>query len=280
MWINSAGYSAASKNRFESLIRDAVDERNLRVGISNDAVGIMLAHDVEVVTVVAGTGSVAMARNTKGHVIKRGGDEWVATDYGSAFWLGLTGVRAAYAAMDGGPDTALLKCLLERFSPLHYGDSDRDLRAAVQEIAQGLAGLGTDTKSTIASFAPQVTRQAELGDEEAHKIVRQAAEDLANASAKVYRELASQAEGRVVAPRFLVNGSVASRSPFYFEMFRVTLEGLLFDVRESTDHPVEVTHQLNGLSEALVLAKRLAEDIPIARLDEQHPVSIWMTPVV
>jgi len=274
VWINSAGYSAPSRSRMEGLLDEAIRQLNVRVGISNDGVGLLLAHDSELVAIIAGTGSVTMARSPAGEVITRGGDEWVVADYGSAFWIGLDGIRAAYRALEGGPDTAMLNCFLEHFSPLKDDDARRDARIAVREIARRLASHGTDTKPTIASFASQVTREAELGDDEAQKIVRHAVEDLAGAAARVYRELAAQAEGRVVAPRFLLCGSVGYRSPFYFEAFRASLDQFLFDVRESAHRPIEFGRQLNGVSEAITLARRLYEDKSIPLLDSQHPFSI------
>jgi N-acetylglucosamine kinase-like BadF-type ATPase len=274
VWISAAGYSAASRHRLERLLATAITNLNIRVGISNDGVGMLLAHDSELVVIIAGTGSVAMARNPGGQVVTRGGDEWVVADYGSAFWLGLSGIRAAYNALEGGPDTAMLNSLLEHFSPLKDADAKRDARVTIREIARRLAGLGTDTKPTIASFAPQVTRQAELGDDQAQRIVRQAVDDLAGAAARVYRELATQADGRLVAPRFLLSGSVGYRSPFYFEAFRASLDQFLFDVRERAGRPVELGRQLNGLSETLTLAQHLAQERNIPALDEQHPFFI------
>jgi len=273
-WINAAGYSAASRHRFEELIDFAVGNLAFRVGMSNDAIGIMLAHESELVAIVAGTGSVAMARNPAGEVITRGGDEWVVADFGSAFWLGLSGLRAAYSALEGGPETGLLKAMIERFSPFNEDGSERSTRSIVQEIARHLASLGTDTKPTIASFAPQVTRQAELGDDEAQKIVRRAAEELAGAAARVYREVAAQADGRLVLPRFLISGSVAYRSPFYFETFKASLDQFLFDVREAINHPIEFNQQLNGLAEALELARRISEGKTVPTLDDEHPFSL------
>jgi N-acetylglucosamine kinase-like BadF-type ATPase len=279
VWISAAGYSAASRHRLEPLLIAAIKGRNVRVGISNDGVGLLLAHDAELVAVIAGTGSVAMARNPAGEVVTRGGDEWVVADYGSAFWLGLNGIRAAYRALEGGPDTAMLNSLLEHFSRLKESDVKPNPRVVVREIARRLASLGTDTKPTIASFAPSVTRQAELGDDEAQKIVRQAVDDLAGAAARVYRELAAQAERRIVAPRFLLNGSVGYRSPFYFEAFRASLDQFLFDVRGSTGRSIELGYpQLNGLSEALTLAGHLAEEKNIPALDDQHPFWIQNSP--
>jgi N-acetylglucosamine kinase-like BadF-type ATPase len=274
VWVNAAGYSAATKHRLEGLLSAAIAHLNVRVGISNDGVGLLLAHDSELVSIIAGTGSVAMARNPAGEVITRGGDEWVVADYGSAFWLGLDGIRAAYRALEGGPDTAMLNCLLEHFSPLKDADAKRDVRIVVREIARRLASLGTDTKPTIASFAAQVTREAELGDDEAQKIVRHAVDDLAGAAARVYRELAARAEGRFVAPRFLLSGSVGYRSSFYYEGIRASLDQFLFDVRETLGQPIELERQLNGLAETLILARRLAEDKDIPVLDSQHPFSV------
>jgi N-acetylglucosamine kinase-like BadF-type ATPase len=275
VWINAAGYSAASGHRLERPISAAIPQLKVRVGISNDGVGLLLAHDPDLVAVIAGTGSVAMARNTAGSVITRGGDEWVVADYGSAFWLGLDGIRAGYRALEGGPDTALLNCLLGHFSPPLKSD-ERDPQVVVREFARDLASLGTDTKPKIAAFAPQVTRQAELGDDEAQKIVRHAVDDLAGATARVYRALA-QVEGRAVTPRVLLVGSVAYRSRFYLEAFRASLAQCLPDVSERVG-PVELECQLNGLQEALTLARNLAEDKEIPVLGSQHPFSIQNSP--
>jgi N-acetylglucosamine kinase-like BadF-type ATPase len=274
VWINAAGYSVPSKPRLEHLLGAAIADLNMSVGISNDGVGLLLARESELVVIIAGTGSVAMARNPAGQVITRGGDEWVVADYGSAFWLGLKGIRAAYQALEGGSDTALLNCLVEHFSPLKDHDAKRDTRTAVRDIARRLASLGTDTKPTIAGFATQVTRQAELGDDEAQSIVRQTVDDLAGSAARVYRELMAQAEGRVVAPRFLLSGSLGYRSPLYFEVCRASLDQFLFDVRESTGRPIEFNLELNGLSETLTLARYLAEGKKLPTLDDDHPFSI------
>lgn len=274
VWINSAGYSAASRQRLTRLLEEAIKELPIRVGICNDAVGLLLARESEIVTIVAGTGSVAEARTPSGSVIRRGGDEWVVSDSGSAFWLGLKGIRAAYIAAEGGPDTALSRCLVDQFAPFPNAGAERDIREAIQEIGRSLASVGTATKAAIASFAPQVTRQAELGDDEAQKIVRLEAQDLAGAAARVYRALAGEAEQRVVIPRFLISGSVAYRSPFYFEAFKSSLDQFLFDIRENLNRPLEVTQQLNGLEEALILAQRLANQETIPVLDEHHSYSV------
>lgn len=274
MWINAAGYSGPTRSRFERLLQTAATGFDGAVGICNDAVGLLLARNPELVGVIAGTGSVAMARDLNGNVVTRGGDEWVVADYGSAFWIGLNGIRAAYQALEGGTDTSLLTCLVQHYSPLKPVDDGALLHEAISEIARRLASLGTDTKPTIASFAREVTRQAELGDDAAQKIVRASVDELAAAAARVYREIANTAKPRSVSPRFLLSGSVGHNSRFYFESFKAALDQFLFDVRETTGAGIELLQQLNGLADALTLARCLSEDEAIPALIGEYPYSI------
>jgi N-acetylglucosamine kinase-like BadF-type ATPase len=274
VWISAAGYANSTRERFVGLLQSSVDRSGSRIGMCNDGVTLLLGNDDETVIVIAGTGSVAMGRAASGKMITRGGDEWVAADFGSAFWIGLNGIRAAYQDVEGGRETALRRCLAEHYRPLNARHSAADAAVIVRAIVRDLAGQGTDTKPRIASFARQVTRQAELGDEVAQTIVRQAAEELAAMATRVYRELAEHARPRVVPPHFLLNGSVASMSRFYAETFRASLNQFLFDVRQAPDQTVDLTIQLNGTSQALELARRLAANEAIRHLDDAHSYSI------
>lgn len=94
---------------------------------------------------------------------------------------------------------------------------------------------------------------------------------VARSCGRVYRELAASVEGRIVPPCFLISGSVACRSPFYLEAFKVALARFLYDVRESTDQQIEVLSQLNGLDEAVRLADKLASGSFIPTLDAYQP---------
>lgn len=272
VWISAAGYANSTRERFVRLLHSGVDRSGGRIGMCNDGVTLLLGHDEDTVIVIAGTGSVSMARTESGKVITRGGDEWVAADFGSAFWIGLNAIRAAYDDVEGGTETALRRCLAEHYRPLNARKSAEEAPAVVRAIVRDLAGQGTDTKPRIASFARQVTRQAELGDEVAQTIVREAALGLARMAARVYRELAEHARPRVVPPRFLLNGSVASMSRFYAEAFRASLNQFLYNVRP-TDQQVDLTIQLNATSEAIELARRLAANTKIPDLDDTHSYS-------
>jgi N-acetylglucosamine kinase-like BadF-type ATPase len=270
VWINATGFSASTRQRFVDLVESGVGSFDGRIGLCNDAVGIMLAHDAEVVTIVAGAGSVAMARQDSGDVITRGGDEWVVADAGSAFWIGIQGIRAAYQAMQGGPDTALVNGIIEHYRPLRWNSPKQDNRTLISEIARSLAGMGASTKPAIASFAGQVTHQAQAGDDVALGIVRQAADELSAAAVKVYRELAERAHPRAVVPRFLLSGGVGFHSRFYAEAFKTSLDQFLFDVRQNLGQDVTLTIQLNGTAEALNLANCLADGIEPPTLDQNY----------
>lgn len=273
IWISTAGYAEPTRVRFERLLRESLGSYDGQLGVCNDAATLLLANDPDLVIVVAGTGSGAIARSQAGEVIVRGGDEWVVADHGSAFWLGLDGIRAAYNAHQGGAKTALLASLVDHYRSF-YSIEEGDLSATISEIARNLAGAGTNTKPVIANFAPRVTHQAALGDELAREIVRRSVDELAGAAVTVYRQLVTHERDRDVFPRFLVNGSVAYHSSFYSEVLTASLDQLLFDVRENLKCKVAVDFQLNGLENALLLADRLAAGEPIEQLDRYHPYSL------
>lgn len=273
VWISAAGYADSTRDRFTRLLRSAINHSNARIGICNDAVALLLANEAETVIVVAGTGSSVMAKLPSGKVITRGGDEWVASDYGSAFWIGLEGIRAAYRAVEEGEETALKDCLAAQYRPLTLEEPGADERQVAREIVRHLASQGTGTKPAIAQFAEKVTRQAEKGDPVAQSIVQRAVAELASSATRVYRELAEHAETRPV-PRFLISGGVAFGSSFYAEAFRAALNQNLFAVREHSDDVIEPDIQLNGIGEAVELAKRLQSGQAIPDLDDVHSYSI------
>jgi N-acetylglucosamine kinase-like BadF-type ATPase len=275
-WISAAGFAASTRQLFDDLLAESLERSGGvpgPVGLANDAVSLLLAHEEETVVVIAGTGSVAMARRPEGEVVTRGGDEWVVADYGSAFWIGLNGIRASYAAIEGGTDTALSGSLIEHYMALADDDSPSDMHALVRQIARELAGRGTATKPMIASFAKEVTKQAQLGDDVAQEIVSGAAKDLAKSAATVYRDLAAQAGTRQVPARFHLSGSVGYLSPFYAQAFEAFLEQNLFDVSESLG-PIELTRHLNGLDETVELAGRISRNETLGALGNDHPCTL------
>ncbi|WP_040710557.1 N-acetylglucosamine kinase [Nocardiopsis potens] len=116
---------------------------------------------------IAGTGAVA-ASVRDGEVVRRcDGYGWLLGDAGSAVWIGLEGLRAALAAVDGrGGPTALTERLAAALG-IAPGDPQEVIRVV---YARRPAELG--------ALAPEVTAAAAAGDAEAAGVCARAAERL------------------------------------------------------------------------------------------------------
>lgn len=68
------------------------------------------------VLIVAGTGSIVLARSRTGAVSRSGGWGRVLGDEGSGYALGVAALRAVAAALDGGPATLIQPLLAQRFA--------------------------------------------------------------------------------------------------------------------------------------------------------------------
>lgn len=117
------------------------------------------------ILLIAGTGSIAWARNTTGAVVRVGGWGERLGDEGSGFAIGAAALRAIAQADDGrAPATALRELVLERLS------LDRP---------DGLIGwAATATKGAVAALAPLVSRASAEEDPVAAAILTTAVADL------------------------------------------------------------------------------------------------------
>lgn len=118
------------------------------------------------ILLIAGTGSVAMARGAEGSDLERvGGWGALLGDEGSGYRIGLEGLQAAIRAAEGrGPETGLTEALF---------------RESGASTVHDLLGWSRNTgKSGIASLAPVVSEVAGEGDEAASAVVDRAVEAL------------------------------------------------------------------------------------------------------
>ncbi|WP_234401693.1 BadF/BadG/BcrA/BcrD ATPase family protein, partial [Thermobifida halotolerans] len=113
---------------------------------------------------IAGTGAVAAAVRD-GRIERRcDGYGWLLGDEGSAVWIGIAGLRAALAALDGrGCDTVLTESLAVALG----------VPAGNQQALIGAAY--TVAPAELGSLAPRVCDAAEGGDRAATEIVADAA---------------------------------------------------------------------------------------------------------
>lgn len=214
---------------------------NAQVHISSDATialhGALAGR--QGVAILAGTGSIAIARSEDGRESRAGGYGYLLGDEGSAFWLGREAVRASLAASERRePATALADALpargLELVSWL-YSDADH---------VQRLAGL-----------APLVTAAAAAGDATALQIVRTGANALAQQAAAAAHQLwpaQHVPEGLEVARC----GAVWRAGAILLEPFRAELQARVPGAR-----PVEA--RLAPVAGAALLAMQIAGIVPV-----------------
>jgi len=160
---------------------------------------------------VAGTGSMAFARAPDGRTARSGGWGYLLGDEGSGYALAVAGLRAVARAADGrGPRTALSERLLAALG----------LRQP-QELIGAIYGGGPD-RTALAALAPAVVSAAEDGDEEAIRLVREAAGQLAATAAAAVRALGLEA---AAVPTALAGGLLLG-SPGYRRRVLDDLAGL------------------------------------------------------
>jgi glucosamine kinase len=114
-----------------------------------------------------GSGTIALGADGHGRVNETGGGGGLLGDDGSAYWIGLRGLRQAWRTHTGRTGSG---ALLER-ATVQYGP--------VSGLPSRLRG-SQNPVSDVASFAPAVAEAAAAGDRAAARILSEAADDLAD----------------------------------------------------------------------------------------------------
>lgn len=194
---STAGSCRLFFDSLKSVLRELGSDGRLL--LTNDLVPVLFGApaDDSVVVVVAGTGTGFGARSREGNWARAGGCEYVLSDEGGGFWLGLCGLRAAVRAKDGrGAATSLL---------------DRALRWCGAGSADPLDDLFRTVyvpsfKPVVATFARHVL-DAAAEDEVARGIVAAAADELVIGACAAARAAGCLGTGT----RVLVSGSLLTR---------------------------------------------------------------------
>jgi N-acetylglucosamine kinase-like BadF-type ATPase len=156
------------------------------------------------ISVISGTGSIAVARSEDRRMLAAGGWGWFLGDEGSASGLVREAARGVRASLDAG----------ETLEPL-----GRDLLAAVGvaspvELGRALGELGS--AASIGRFANLIFDAADAGSAIASRVIADGGRALA---ALADRLVARGADGGDV----VTGGGVISRQPRLFEAFRKAL---------------------------------------------------------
>jgi len=185
--IGLSGFEAASEEdlrRVHELLRRELGLQ--RVAIASDGLTSLLGAlgDRPGAVVAAGTGAVCVARDGE-RMAKVDGWGSLLGDAGSGFAVGRAGLDAALRHLDGrGGSAVLLKAAERRFG-------------TAAELAERIHGAPVPTRA-VASFAADVAREAEAGDELATAILRDAGRELAiSACAALERLFSAEGEAAV-----------------------------------------------------------------------------------
>lgn len=182
------------------------------------------------VVVVAGTGSIAFGRNSRGETARAGGYGFAISDEGSGHWIGKKMVNAALRSHDAGRDD-LLHAVLSCWNI-----------SSVDELVQQSNG---HPRPDFAQLFPRVAELAIAGDAIASGILGDAGRELAGLADIVMRRLWSERQ----TVRVALGGGVFAHSGQVRKSFYLRL-------RE--EHPVAAVNfkPVEPVTGALWLARR------------------------
>ncbi|SEF67481.1 BadF-type ATPase [Actinacidiphila yanglinensis] len=188
-WLATATVDAGAPEPELSRLAGAATAAGLAgtLVISRDIVPLLAARPLRGrgVAVVCGTGSGFLAGDGAAAPVSVGGCEYLGSDEGSAFDIGLTGLRAAVRGADGrGRPTLLAEALTGR-----HGVSG----GTVAELSRALAARSFP-KAAVAALAPEVCRCWLDGDPVAAEVIGRAIGELV-AGARAARDRAGLAGG-------------------------------------------------------------------------------------
>jgi N-acetylglucosamine kinase-like BadF-type ATPase len=179
----------AIRDRLLSALRARLNEHQLVLS------HLVLEHDARIalegafsgrpgVIVIAGTGSVVLAKTPMGEIIRIGGWGRVLGDEGSGYWIGREAVRSLARQFDGRePDGVLRRSIAERFG---WRAREAVIVAVYQE------------EFPLASVAPLVLDACEAGDGSARFILERAADLLIEQLSAAASHVETEAEIGVV----------------------------------------------------------------------------------
>jgi len=234
-WLASASIVADTAPEELAVMRALLPPGSTLLAVSNDAVPMLFAPPLADcgAVVLAGTGSAFIGCDGT-TVVQLGSYEYLGSDQGSGFDIGLHGLRAALRARDGiGPPSALPESLSR-----HVG---RDLASEARHLA-----AVPFPKQAVARLAPVVIQCWLGGDVVAGGVVTAAVESLAAGVAQVRRQLQLAAASGTVLAGGLVTGCAEFAS-----FLRAAIE------RACGRHPLTVC--TDPAATVLSCARRLAE---------------------
>ena len=153
------------------------------------------------VVVIAGTGSIAFGRNSRGDTARAGGWGFAVSDEGSGHWIGRAAVSAALRAEDAADSVALMGNILQAWNL-----SSRDVLV--------MAANATPSPD-FATLVPVVIQSSESGDRAATDVLTRAGTQLAGIAAIVLRRILTDEPAQVAMSGGVFRHSSLVRETFY-----------------------------------------------------------------
>lgn len=232
--IGAAGLGrTAERDIFQTTIKETLPNANVLLTTDGE---ILLAGGLNMepgIALIAGTGSIALAKDDKEQISRSGGMGWRLGDEGSAWWIAHEAIRRTLRSIEGRDiKTTLTQRLLD-----HY---------KLKEVSEFISFINSDKteKSVIASGARLVTEEALRGDLLSIDILDNAAEELK----LLVISLVDKAGPTPV--KLVTYGGVLDHDEYINSLLRKKLQP--FPVK-----PVSPIY--SALEGALMLAKRQAE---------------------
>jgi glucosamine kinase len=167
------------------------------------------------VIVIAGTGSIAYGRNSKGETARAGGWGFAISDEGSGHWIGRAAVAAAVRALDSG----------EAISESLLGDLMKFWQAETRE--QLVVVANATPPPDFSALFPVVLASADRGDRIALEVLNQAGAELAGLAKTVVGRLFANMNVNAGAAKLAVamSGGIFGASSLVRQIFCDRLRG-------------------------------------------------------
>ena len=198
--------------------------------------GLTITNDVEIaldgvfhggrgLLVLAGTGSNYAARTRSGEILRTGGWGPALGDEGSGYWIGVTGLRFCFQALNERRTTTMLDAALQHWN--------------LQAIPDLVAYAHRQPAPDFSQLAPLFVACAEHGDPLAGTLMQQAGQQLARQTLLLMEQML-EAEGAQAGPPPAVAciGSVLVKARPVREAFEQTLhahDSAIHVVQEAAD---------------------------------------------
>jgi len=189
--ISSVSVNLGGKNteQIRKIFKNALKTENINIFRESDALaafsfGEKFSADI---VLLAGTGTIALAKDKSGNFVVSGGWGCNIGDDGSGYAIGLAAIRKAYAALDNTNElTEMEKEITGENEPFKKAESVSAFRDARDKVRAIFAPLD---RRAIASVCHIVEKHCDNGESDALEIMRNAGIDMAKLIVNTYNKL-------------------------------------------------------------------------------------------